>query len=100
MAGVTNVVKVEANKPDAVEPATHINVKIRSNGNVPEYSFRVKRSAPMKKLMDAYGEASKIDIRTIKFLFDGKLLKPVNTPDQLELEDGDEIQVVEGMIGG
>ncbi|KAI3913102.1 hypothetical protein MKW98_007118 [Papaver atlanticum] len=103
-AGVPNAVKVEAKKASDAEPVSHINIKIRSNdyGDT-EVCFRVKRNAKIGKLMEAYGEAKKVDYRTLRFLHEGVRIKEEHTTDQLEqLEEGDdiEIQVFHSMMAG
>ncbi|KAI3878113.1 hypothetical protein MKW92_049960 [Papaver armeniacum] len=101
-SGVTNAVKVEGKKT-LVGPASHVSIKVTSNGyGDADVTFRVKRDAKLGKLMKAYGEAKHIDIKAIKFLHDGIQIKPDHTPDQLDREEEEdiEIQVVHDMIAG
>ncbi|KAI3884575.1 hypothetical protein MKX03_028457 [Papaver bracteatum] len=101
MDAITNVVKVKEVKPIEEEPDSRINIKVASNdGNGSVVGFRIKRKARMGKLMQAYYDAFKIDIMSIKFILDGTQIKKVHTADQLKLVDGDEIHVVHDMIGG
>ncbi|KAI3949011.1 hypothetical protein MKW98_021617 [Papaver atlanticum] len=103
MSGVTNVVKVEG-KRTIVGPSSHVNIAVTSNGyGDTDVTFRVKRNAKLGKLIKAYGEAKNIDIKTIKFLYDGIQIKPDYTPDQLDREEEGEdieIQVVQDMLAG
>ncbi|KAI3841460.1 hypothetical protein MKX03_021109 [Papaver bracteatum] len=103
-AGVPNAVKVEAKKASDAEPASHINIKITSNDyHDTEVCFRVKRNAKIRKLMEAYGEAKKVDHRTLKFLHDGTQIKEEHTTDQLDqIEEGEDIviQVFHHMMAG
>ncbi|KAI3865197.1 hypothetical protein MKW92_033364 [Papaver armeniacum] len=103
MAAVTNVVKVKEEKPIEEEPDSRIDIKVASydiSGNGKGVGFRIKRNARMGKLMQAYCDAFKIDITSIKFILDGTQIKQEHTVNQLKLVDGDEIQVVQDMIGG
>ncbi|PWA91689.1 small ubiquitin-related modifier 2 [Artemisia annua] len=67
-----------------------INLKVKSQeGN--EVFFRIKGSTPFKKLMNAYCDRQSVKMNSIAFLFDGRRLRADQTPDELEMEDGDEI---------
>ena len=77
----------------------HINLKVKSqDGN--EVFFRIKRSTQLKKLMNAYCDRQSVDFNSIAFLFDGRRLRGEQTPDDLEMEDGDEIDAMLHQTGG
>ena len=77
----------------------HINLKVKGqDGN--EVFFRIKRSTQLRKLMNAYCDRQSVDINSIAFLFDGRRLRPEQTPDELEMEDGDEIDAMLHQTGG
>ncbi|XP_055823363.1 small ubiquitin-related modifier 1 [Solanum dulcamara] len=77
----------------------HINLKVKSqDGN--EVFFRIKRSTQLKKLMNAYCDRQSVDFNSIAFLFDGRRLRGEQTPDELEMEDGDEIDAMLHQTGG
>ncbi|KAI3941923.1 hypothetical protein MKW98_009133 [Papaver atlanticum] len=85
MAAVTNVVKVEEDKPVEEEPASRINIKVTSNdGHGAVVCFRIKRKARMGRLMGAYCDALKIDITSIKFILDGTQIKQEHTADEIK----------------
>ncbi|KAI3971841.1 hypothetical protein MKW92_028588 [Papaver armeniacum] len=65
-----------------------------------EVAFRIKRSSQFSKLINAYCEMQKVDVKTYRFLYDGKRLDEKQTPDELEMEDGDQIDVMLAMLGG
>ncbi|CAN1161133.1 Small ubiquitin-related modifier 1 [Linum perenne] len=90
----------EERKPAALPaPPSHINLKVKDqDGN--EVYFKIKRSTQLKKLMEAYGCRQSLDIRTIAFLFDGRRVHAEQTPAQLEMEDGDEIDAMMHQTGG
>lgn len=88
----------EDKKPDAAG-AGHINLKVKGqDGN--EVFFRIKRSTQLKKLMNAYCDRQSYEFNSIAFLFDGRRLRPDQTPDDLEMEDGDEIDAMLHQTGG
>ncbi|RWW79331.1 hypothetical protein BHE74_00012387 [Ensete ventricosum] len=87
----------EDKKP--ADPSAHINLKVKSqDGN--EVFFRIKRSTQLRKLMNAYCDRQSMDFNAIAFLFDGHRLRGEQTPDELEMEDGDEIDAMLHQTGG
>ncbi|CAL5390398.1 unnamed protein product [Camellia sinensis] len=97
MSGVTN--QEEDNKP--TDQSAHINLKVKGqskDGN--EVFFRIKRSTQLKKLMNAYCDRQSVEFNSIAFLFDGRRLRAEQTPDELEMEDGDEIDAMLHQTGG
>ncbi|KAG5597905.1 hypothetical protein H5410_039137 [Solanum commersonii] len=96
MSGVT---QQEEDKKPAADQGGHINLKVKSqDGN--EVFFRIKRSTQLKKLMNAYCDRQSVDFNSIAFLFDGRRLRAEQTPDELEMEDGDEIDAMLHQTGG
>ncbi|XP_042519290.1 small ubiquitin-related modifier 1-like [Macadamia integrifolia] len=65
-----------------------------------EVFFRIKRSTQLRKLMNAYCDRQSVEINSIAFLFDGRRLRGEQTPDELEMEDGDEIDAMLHQTGG
>ncbi|KAG5569954.1 hypothetical protein H5410_059720 [Solanum commersonii] len=89
----------EEDKKPASDQSGHINLKVKSqDGN--EVFFRIKRSTQLKKLMNAYCDRQSVDFNSIAFLFDGRRLRAEQTPDELEMEDGDEIDAMLHQTGG
>ncbi|XP_058206828.1 small ubiquitin-related modifier 2-like [Rhododendron vialii] len=77
----------------------HINLKVKGqDGN--EVFFRIKRSTQLRKLMTAYCDRQSVEFNSIAFLFDGRRLRGEQTPDELEMEDGDEIDAMLHQTGG
>ncbi|KAK1570900.1 hypothetical protein Q3G72_008770 [Acer saccharum] len=98
MSGVTNQ-QEEDKKPNDQSGQAHINLKVKGqDGN--EVFFRIKRSTQLKKLMNAYCDRQSVEINLIAFLFDGHRLRAEQTPDELEMEDGDEIDAMLHQTGG
>ncbi|PQE04552.1 ubiquitin family protein [Rutstroemia sp. NJR-2017a BVV2] len=66
-----------------------------------EIVFKLKRNKVLGKLMAAYCEAKSIKNQDdVRFLYDGERLKGPETPDSLEMEDEDRIDVFLTQIGG
>lgn len=84
--------------PKEEKPDTHINIKV-SDGSA-EIFFKIKRSTPMKRLMEAFCKRQGKSIDSLRFLVDGARVLPDNTPDDLDLEDGDVIEAHREQVGG
>ncbi|ODV97997.1 hypothetical protein PACTADRAFT_63680 [Pachysolen tannophilus NRRL Y-2460] len=84
-------------KPD-VKPDTHINLKVSDGSS--EIFFKIKRSTPLKRLMEAFCKRQGKSAESLRFLVDGQRVLPDNTPDDLDLEDGDVIEAHREQIGG
>jgi small ubiquitin-related modifier len=57
-------------------------------------TFQVKYSTTkMKKLMDAFAQKQNLDVKTFRFCFNEIRISGDETAKQLEMEEGDEIDV-------
>lgn len=45
--------------------------------------YKIGKNAPLKKLMAAYCVKKNLDLRTVRFIFKKKGLKPQHTPSQV-----------------
>lgn len=79
-------------------PVEHLNIKVTDNNN--EVFFKIKRSTQLKKLMDAFCDRQGKQPSTVRFLFDGTRVRPEDTPDTLDMQDGDTLEVHQEQIGG
>ncbi|XP_074318215.1 small ubiquitin-related modifier 1-like [Silene latifolia] len=70
------------------DEAARIKLKVKGLDGY-EVLFRVKRSTQFKKLMDAYRDhgSATVDLQaySIKFCFEGRYVRPDQTPDELHL---------------
>ncbi|ESQ42937.1 hypothetical protein EUTSA_v10015081mg [Eutrema salsugineum] len=78
---------------------THIHLKVNFQDGY-EVFFRMKRRTQLKKLMDAVCERVCVDFNSMAFLFHGRRLLGGQTPDELDMEDGDEIDARLDQSGG
>ncbi|KAG5232214.1 hypothetical protein OIU76_004946 [Salix suchowensis] len=89
----------EEDKKPGGDQSAHINLKVKGqDGN--EVFFRIKRSTQLRKLMTAYCARQSVEFNSIAFLFDGRRLRGEQTPDELDMEDGDEIDAMLHQTGG
>ncbi|KAL9255292.1 Small ubiquitin-related modifier 1-like protein [Drosera capensis] len=85
----------EEEKPAPDGSAAHINLKVKG-----QFSFASKGATQLKKLMNAYCDRQSYDLNSIAFLFDAGRLGTDQTPEELEMEDGDEIDAMLHQTGG
>lgn len=78
------------------KPALGVVVK----GPSAEVFFQLSMDTPMVKLMRTYCDREGVDIRSLRFLYDGIRLIDSDTPKSLGLEEGDEIHAMPQQIGG
>jgi hypothetical protein len=88
----------EAGEPDPVQK--HINIKVKDDAGQ-ETTFRLKKTTPLKKLIDAYAQQHGKAPDALRFYTpEGARIIPTDTPDSLELEDEDSIEVHIEQLGG
>ncbi|PGG95098.1 hypothetical protein AJ79_10265 [Helicocarpus griseus UAMH5409] len=86
------------NQTSGGAPVEHLNIKVTDNNN--EVFFKIKRSTQLKKLMEAFCQRQGKDISSVRFLFDGTRVRQDDTPDTLDMADGDTLEVHQEQIGG
>ena len=85
----------EEKKPGDVN---QINLKVvTQDGN--EIFFKCKMSTPLDKLMKAFCNRNGVASNSVRFLFDGERINGRQTPQELDMEDGDAIDVMVEQVG-
>ncbi|KAJ1959888.1 SUMO protein smt3, partial [Dimargaris xerosporica] len=80
----------------AVKPegsSEHLNIKVVS-ADSSEVHFKIKRSTPLRKLMETYCDRTGKNMNSVRFLFEGNRVLESHTPKDLDMEDGDTIDVM------
>ena len=70
------------------------------NAEGKEVVFKLKMGTALKKLMEAYCQREGLPFDGVRFLYDGERLLPTQTPAELGMEDGDEIDALVEQTGG
>ena len=81
------------NEQQAQPNKEHLNLKVKAQDGTEVY-FKVKKTTKLKKLMDAYCARVGKEAGSIRFLFDGDRIAPDSTPNDLGMEDEDEIDAM------
>ena len=77
-----------------------ILIKVKSQDNE-EIHFKIKRNTPLKKLMERYCERNGLmNINAVSFLYEGEKVFASSTPDNLGMNNGDELAVAVTQKGG
>ncbi|DBA84828.1 TPA: SUMO protein smt3 [Trebouxia sp. C0004] len=63
-------------------------------------SYQVRSSTPFEKMFVAYRSRFHLAEQDIRFVVNGTRVKPFHTPQEHELEDGDEVEVILDWLGG
>ncbi|KAL9103797.1 MAG: hypothetical protein Q9163_001206 [Psora crenata] len=87
-----------ASNPEEQPKSEHLNIKVTDNNN--EVFFKIKRTTALSKLMNAFCERQGKTPSSVRFLFDGARVNPSDSPDSLEMADGDTLEVHQEQIGG
>jgi len=76
----------------------HLNIKVTDANN--EVFFKIKKTTQLSKLMNAFCERQGKNLASCRFMFDGQRVNPTDTPDTLDMMDGDMLEVFQEQIGG
>ena len=71
-----------------------LNIRLHKVPEGEDVFFKVKTTTKLQKVFDAYATA-KYPGRDLRFLLDGKRLRGDQTPADVDMEDGDQIDVFE-----
>ncbi|CAH1777088.1 unnamed protein product [Owenia fusiformis] len=76
---------------DKAKEIEYIDLKVVGADNS-EVHFKIKKSTQLKKLKQAYADRQGVSLNSLRFLFDGKRMNDNQSPNQLEMEEGDVIE--------
>jgi small ubiquitin-related modifier len=62
------------------------------------YFKMMKKKTALKKLMEAYCASESLQMDQVRFLFSGNRVRENQTPEELEMEDGDVIDAMKSAI--
>lgn len=74
-------------------------VRVRDNDNGKETFFKIGSNTPMRRIFAYFEELKGVEAGDLYFLLDGERIEPDQTPDMLELDDYDQIDVLRSQSG-
>ena len=91
---------IDDSKAITKNPANLVHINVTSQ-DFEDIIFKVKKNTKFKKIMDKYCDKFNIQNKdSIKFIFDGENIKNDDTPENLQIEDGDVVEAVTQQVGG
>ena len=79
--------------------ASHVKIRIEFQDSVDVY--KIKKDQSFKKLINKFCARHGVDYSVVRFIYDGKKLRPVDTPNTMGMEDEEEtIEVFTEQSGG
>jgi len=73
--------------------ALYVEVKVREPSGA-EFCFRLKRTCPLGLLFEVYCSRTKVAPQLVDFTLNGRKVYPDQSPEQLEMDDFDVLDVV------
>ena len=83
----------QENQAPTAAGGEQLNIKVKAQDGS-EIFFKIKKSTQLKKLMEAYCQRQGLSNNQCRFIFDGERIKDDDTPETLEMDNGDEIDVM------
>jgi len=76
-----------------------LNIRIRDQTGE-ETFFKVKKTTKLEKVFTAYSSRKGVAANSLRFLFDGQRVQPNQTPAELDMDDGDQLDCMLEQQGG
>mmetsp|Transcript_19891 Transcript_19891/g.56196 ORF Transcript_19891/g.56196 Transcript_19891/m.56196 type:complete len:92 (-) Transcript_19891:99-374(-) len=76
-----------------------INVKVKDS-DTNTTVFKVKPTTKFDKVFQAYANRKGVQVSSLRFMFDGERLNGAQTPQDVELQNDDQIDVYIEQTGG
>ena len=88
------------NKEDVKEAVDNIQVSVEDVNSGQKVHFKIKKNTNFRKLMKAYCDRLRLDIQLVRFTHDGRRVHADHSPQDLDIEDGDILEVFQEQQGG
>merc|ERR1719384_580079 len=86
-------------KSDPKKNSEQLNLKVLGQDGQ-AVQFKIKRSTPFRKLINAYCDRCRLTSNTLRFMFDGNRISETATPKSMDMEEGNTIEVFTMQTGG
>ena len=82
-----------------VKPAETLTIGIKDQSEQTMH-FKIKNQTRFEKVFKSYAERKGVDLKACRFLFNGTRVKETATPADLEMDEGDTLDVILQQVGG
>jgi len=86
-------------EPGTGAAAGTITIRVKDQAGEETY-FKVKKTTKMSKVFDAYAQRKGVQRKALRFLLDGERIQDDQTPDDLDLDENDQIDCLLEQTGG
>jgi len=88
------------NDTDNNKSINHLTIYVKADSGE-SVEFKVKKTMRMEKLFNAYAKSKNVEhVHELRFFMDGDRIREDDTPETLQLEDGDQIDCMLEQTGG
>lgn len=91
------VAEKESNADQSKDTRITFKVVDQTGGEV---FFSMKPTTPFRKMMSSYCERTGVDVKAIRFLYDGERIQSEQSPFGLKMENDDVIDAILTQVGG
>lgn len=84
-------------EPEAKDDRINLKVVGQDAGEV---FFTIRKTTPFGRLFKAYSEKKGVQLNSVRFLFDGQRLTDDQTPEKMQMSNGDVIDALLQQTGG
>lgn len=89
----------EKKEPEETIPANTINIRVVAQDGS-EILFRIKKTTPLKKLIESWCTRMGTSMQATRFLYEGQRINAEQTPEDLKMEDKAIVDAVLQQVGG
>ncbi|PPQ67783.1 hypothetical protein CVT25_009087 [Psilocybe cyanescens] len=79
---------------------TNPKIQLKITCNQQSITFSTRREKPLVKVFNAFSKRLGLDENTLRFYFDEQRVRPEQTPAELNMEDGEELDATVEQEGG
>ena len=91
--------KEEGTKKGDASCVNIVNIRMKDWKNGEETMFRVRQTTPFGRIMDSFASHKGVNVAGLRFFFDDEQIDPDLTIADLDLEDGDQVDVFLAQTG-
>ncbi|XP_072044484.1 LOW QUALITY PROTEIN: NFATC2-interacting protein-like [Amphiura filiformis] len=71
-----------------------VEIKIQGQDRTSKMKYTLQKDRPMREIMAKYSQSSGVALDKLKFLFDGDVIDPSQTPEDLDMDEENAVDVI------